>query len=182
MRVFLTNLKKIDSISSKPEVQVIPNPRLIELGVGGFTIAGESFMPDSPLPKTERTYENKLHEDQGYFLEISDGKVEIEAKTETGLFYGVQTLIQLFAQREDSTVYLPSISIIDYPDMEIRGISDDNGRGQTPTLENMIKHIRILTKYKMNAIFSFSLFRLGQEEDVKQQIRNYSYDIEIKVA
>ncbi|MHA1143145.1 MAG: glycoside hydrolase family 20 zincin-like fold domain-containing protein [Candidatus Helarchaeota archaeon] len=108
---------------------------------------------DSKVSRKHRIYSNELHEEQGYYLEIASEVIVIESKTETGLFYGMQTLLQLFQRTKEGVVYLPETYIVDFPELKIRGISDDTARGQAPTIENMKKTIRTLAKFKLNSIF-----------------------------
>ena len=63
------------------------------------------------------------------------------------------SLIQLLEKSKDNT--LPAISIIDWPDMKMRGISDDISRGQVSTLDNFKKIIRNLARYKMNVYMPY---------------------------
>jgi len=100
-------------------------------------------------------FNNKLKDfqkEQGYILEIKDNKCTIQAETEQGIYYGIQTLIQLLDNLESNAI-LPEITIIDYPLLKIRGISDDITRGQIPTVENVKKLIDLLSHYKMNFYF-----------------------------
>ncbi len=100
---------------------------------------------------------------EAYLLEISNGTLIITSKHEKGLFYGLQTLIQLIknyiileADRSTQTlilherVLLPEIEIIDAPDLSIRGISQDISRGQVFTVENAKRFIDIISHYKLN--------------------------------
>lgn len=88
---------------------------------------------------------------QGYKLEVKDKKCIISAETDTGIYYGIQTLLQLITNNDKNS--LPEININDYPLLEIRGISDDITRGQVPTVENAKRLIRVLSHYKMNFYF-----------------------------
>ena len=56
-------------------------PRAGHMGKGLFLQLSESNVPDSP---------------EGYVLEVNDKGVTVTARTEAGLFYGCQTLEQLF--------------------------------------------------------------------------------------
>jgi len=89
---------------------------------------------------------------QGYVLKIHDKECQIYAETEQGLYYGFQTFLQL-TELYDDHVILPEIDIVDYPLLEIRGISDDITRGQAPNLDNAKRLIRLLSHYKMNFYF-----------------------------
>lgn len=86
--------------------------------------------------------------DQSYELSIIPSKISIIAKSEQGLFYGLKSLEQIIFLADTKT--LPCVKIVDYPNMEWRGISDDISRGQVSTLENFKKIISFLARYKMN--------------------------------
>jgi len=58
--------------------------------------------------------------DQGYSLKMDEKGAELVGFGQRGLFYGVTTLLQLFA-KETAPVSLPTLEILDYPDMEKRG-------------------------------------------------------------
>ena len=85
--------------------------------------------------------------DQSYELSVNAEAAVIKAITQKGLFYGCVTLMQLL---ENYKGEIPSCEIIDWPDLKIRGISDDISRGQVSTQENFKRIIRFLARYKMN--------------------------------
>lgn len=85
--------------------------------------------------------------DEGYLLRISKKKIELKAHTAKGIYYAAMSLIQMLEKANGS---LPCIEIIDWPDMKIRGVSDDISRGQVSNLENFKKIISHIARYKMN--------------------------------
>lgn len=46
---------------------------------------------------------------------------------------------------------IPGVSIRDWPQQKIRGITDDLSRGQVSTMENFKKIIHFLSRHKLNA-------------------------------
>ena len=60
---------------------------------------------------------NLMVEKQGYLLLMKDEQIVIEASTDVGAYYAVQTLKQIFKSSPVNCV-----KIYDYPDLEIRGI------------------------------------------------------------
>ena len=65
-------------------------------------------------------------EAQAYKLELAGNKITITANSPTGLFYGVETLVQLVKHAEGKR-WLPEATITDWPDLEQRNIYwDDN--------------------------------------------------------
>src|SRR5690606_15464223 len=64
---------------------------------------------------------------QGYELTIVDGRVDLVANSPIGVFYGVQTLIQLLEQQGDGR-QLPTLRCRDWPDLPNRGVMLDISR------------------------------------------------------
>ena len=92
-------------------------------------------------------------DDEGYLLRISKNKIEIKAHTPKGNYYAAMSLIQML---EKANGKLPCVEIIDWPDMKMRGISDDISRGQVSNLdelqENNFSHCQIQDEY-LHALF-----------------------------
>lgn len=103
---------------------------------GGAVPASIVFMIDASLKA------------QGYKLVIGD-KVSITGGDEAGVFYGVQTLIQLL-QTYGST--LPRLEAEDYPDFPVRGIMLDISRDRVPTMNTLIQLIDLLASWKINQL------------------------------
>ncbi|MHA1146719.1 MAG: family 20 glycosylhydrolase [Promethearchaeota archaeon] len=95
---------------------------------------------------------------EAYNLEIENNRIIIYGIYENGLFYGLQTLLQLiknsFLSKEPSKkkekLIIPELSIKDVPDLKVRGVAQDISRGQVFTPENARRFIDILSHYKMN--------------------------------
>lgn len=90
---------------------------------------------------------------QAYQISITKNKIEISAITAQGLFYGAMSLIQLLEQ--NSTQEIPTMEITDWPDMELRGISDDISRGQVSNIQNFKRIINFIARYKMNVYMPY---------------------------
>ena len=63
--------------------------------------------------------------DQAYKISLEPEAIVVTANTATGLFYGVQTLVQL-ARRTPDGLRLPAGAIVDWPDLELREIYWDD--------------------------------------------------------
>jgi hexosaminidase len=86
----------------------------------------------------------------GYQLEITPvGGVRIEGNDEAGVFYGVQTLIQLLPTRAGVLPILPTLKIIDYPRFPYRGMHLDVVRHFFP-VDFIKKYIDYLALHKLN--------------------------------
>lgn len=62
---------------------------------------------------------------EGYLLEVANGQVIIQSRSEAGLFYGCQTLLQLLEDARDEHINIPACRITDYPDIAYRAIHLD---------------------------------------------------------
>lgn len=69
--------------------------------------------------------------------------------SDAGLFYGVQTLIQIARQ---SRLVWPIVTIDDAPVLPHRGLMLDVSRGKVPTLETLISLAKLLAHYKFNQL------------------------------
>lgn len=85
---------------------------------------------------------------EAYRLSISPAGVEI-AGTESSIFWGMQTLIQII---EQCGTVLPGIKIVDTPALPNRGFYHDVTRGRVPKLETLKKLADKLSRYKMNQL------------------------------
>ncbi len=92
---------------------------------------------------------NKVKE--GYRLRITTERIIIESTHPAGIFYGANTLAQIIAQNTTSKK-LKCLEIIDWADLDNRGISDDISRGQIHTFQYYKKLIRELAHYKQNML------------------------------
>jgi hexosaminidase len=92
---------------------------------------------------------------EGYTLSSSSKGVIITANAPAGLFYGMQTLMQLFpADIESNTVVkaewtIPAVNITDYPRFGWRGLMLDVSRNFF-TKEQVKRYINEMSKFKLN--------------------------------
>jgi hexosaminidase len=87
---------------------------------------------------------------QAYHLSASPKQVSILAQDEAGLFYGIQTLLQLI-QKKDDALYVTGITIDDWPDVEQRAVHYDSKHFQE-RFEYVKGFIRTLARYKINML------------------------------
>jgi len=112
------------------------------------------------LKRCDDNFPNKINEiknqelfkTQGYILTVLNNNIHIIGETSQAIFYGIQSLLQIFETYNDQLI-CNNLIIIDYPLLKIRGISDDISRGQAPTLENLKKFISVLSCYKINQYY-----------------------------
>ena len=91
-------------------------------------------------------------EAEGYILVTTAEGATLIADSDAGVFYGLQTLKQLFAGAGEG-LRLHFVTVRDWPAMRWRGVHDDLSRGPVPTLEYQKRQIRLLAAYKVN-VFS----------------------------
>jgi len=98
---------------------------------------------------------NSPIDEQGYFLAIRPSLIIVAANTPSGLFYGIQTLIQLHRGFARDGM-LPAMTITDWPDYTNRMISDDISRGPIPTRAYMRQQIVRMAEMKLNQLFYYT--------------------------
>lgn len=95
--------------------------------------------------------------DEGYKLSISKESVRLEAKNPAGIFYGVQTMLQLLHETADTAAVKPFMvrlatgTITDYPAYSYRGSMLDVSRHFFGP-ETVKQFIDYLALYKMNVL------------------------------
>lgn len=87
--------------------------------------------------------------EEGYILEINEGSINVIGYGNSGLFYGIQTLMQIIRQRG---AILPNLEIEDEPYFKNRGFYHDVTRGRVPKLETLKKLVDKAAFYKVNQI------------------------------
>lgn len=71
---------------------------------------------------------NMLTNVNEYELTSNENQITIRAYSKNGLFYGMQSLIQLLPVSKSSKLIIPSVSITDYPRFDYRGMHLDVSR------------------------------------------------------
>jgi hexosaminidase len=109
---------------------------------------------------------------EGYRLEISAGEVTVQANKAAGVFYGVQTLLQLFPTsvfgKSKGPISAPNCVIEDYPRFSWRGGHLDVGRHFMP-VEGVKKFIDLLALHKMNTFH----WHLTEDQGWRIEIKKY---------
>lgn len=96
--------------------------------------------------------------DEGYYLNVSPAGISIKANKPAGIFYGVQTLLQLFPKEIESAALvnnvkwtIPSVEITDYPRFGWRGLMFDVAR-HFFTKDQVKQFIDNMVRYKYNLL------------------------------
>lgn len=84
---------------------------------------------------------------QGSTITVSEAGATVAATSDAGLFYGVQTLIQLAKTHNRRW---PAVTIEDKPALPVRGLMLDVSRGKVPTMATLRTLIETLAHYKFN--------------------------------
>lgn len=87
-------------------------------------------------------------ESQAYEIDLARSAVRIIANTPVGLFYGVETLMQLLKPR-DGALWLPEGQIVDWPDLQLRQIYWDDAH-HLDRFEELKRAIRQAAFFKIN--------------------------------
>ena len=106
-----------------------------------------SLSPDANLPK------------EGYNLKVTNAAITLTAKEPAGIFYGIQTLLQLFPKQIESKEAkkpvaewrIPVVTIEDHPRFGWRGLMLDVSR-HFFTKEQVKRYIDEMVKYKFNIL------------------------------
>lgn len=101
-----------------------------------------------PIQNSDKP-KNKNHDKEVYNLTIDENGIEVEATTEAGHFYALQTLRQLI-QNKDGKLSLPICEIKDAPAFSVRGYMIDVGRN-FQSMASLKKQLDIMAMYKLNA-------------------------------
>lgn len=121
----------------------------------GFKMSPYSDFKDSGIVfKLNKKLKTK---DDGYKITISTKKIEITAKSSPGIFYGIQTLLQLLppeimgSMTNLNNISIPTGKIEDYPRYQWRGTMLDVAR-HFFTVEEVKRYIDLLALYKINIL------------------------------
>lgn len=118
---------------------------------------------------------------EGYTLDVTPSAVTVKGKTPQGLFYGMQTLMQLLpAEIESPSVVegiawtAPCVTVKDEPRFHYRGMMIDPCRHFLP-VENVKKFIDVLSLFKVNTLH----WHLTDDQGWRIEIKKYPLLTEI---
>ncbi|WDF57085.1 family 20 glycosylhydrolase [Mucilaginibacter sp. KACC 22063] len=104
---------------------------------------------------------------EGYRLTITPQQVIVAGKG-AGLFYGIQTLMQLLPLEKAGSVNLPCLTIEDYPRFGYRGMHLDVSR-HFFSVEMVKKYIDLMAAYKLNTFH----WHLTDDQGWRIEIKKY---------
>ncbi len=112
---------------------------------------------------------------EGYTLSVTHTGIKIKANQPAGLFYGVQTLLQLLPSQIESKVLIkninwvvPIVEIQDFPKLGWRGLMFDVAR-HFFTKDEVKQYIDAMSKYKYNVLH----LHLTDDEGWRIEIKGY---------
>ncbi len=117
-------------------------------GVEYELVAGTAVPQDQVRIQLSIVAGHGFHE-QGYELTVQNGRVDVVAQSAQGLFYGVQTLIQII---EQTGYEIPVLRCTDWPDFPNRGILLDISRDKVPTMETLYDLVEMFASWKINQL------------------------------
>lgn len=119
----------------------------------GGVIVLQRTGPLAPLPlKDEPAGPNSR---EAYRIQVGPKGAQIRASSSAGLFYGVQTLLQL-VEGAGAQAVLPVVEIDDWPALAYRGVMMDLSHGPLPTVEEIERQIDFLARWKANQYYFYS--------------------------
>ncbi len=123
----------------------------VDLSIGGGKILVGS-LDDSKIKSALEARKIEIPanlNDEGYVLLVDAKQIVVGGKTETGTFYGLQTLKQMI-RGTGANAFVQGARIVDFPTMRYRAFSDDISRGLVPTVDYVKRQIRTFAMFKMN--------------------------------
>lgn len=203
-RIFLAlmGLFLLSGIQAQNSYNIIPQPKQLVAMPGSFTlkrnnavtVGSEMFQPVAELLVNQLNRasgfaltvkkgtsgtgivftENPKLKPEGYRLNVTAKKVEIQASTGQGAFYGLQTLLQLMPPQLSGTeatglaVSIPNCVIDDEPRFGYRGMMLDVGRYFFP-VEDVKRFIDLMAVYKLNTFH----WHLTEDQGWRIEIKKY---------
>ncbi len=104
---------------------------------------------------------------EGYSLRIEPDSIQISG-ADRGMFYGIQSLVQLFPADSNGETQLPAAVIRDAPRFGYRGMHLDVARHFMP-VEFVKKYIRLISRYKYN----YFHWHLTDDQGWRIEIKQY---------
>lgn len=126
------------------EIRLLPQPRSIEVAPGGRRVDINEAAKRGPAERLDPSLPP-----QGYRLSVDD-EVVLAYSDDAGRRYGHSTLGQLRVDANESPAGAPVCTIVDWPDLAVRGVMIDVSRDKVPTLETLFAIAERLSAWKIN--------------------------------
>lgn len=109
----------------------------------------------------------QLPSPESYALSVTSREVTIEATSGAGLFYGLQTLLQLAEPKDKGEMTLQATHIVDTPRFEYRGFMMDVSR-HFRSKEFVKKQLDVMAYYKLNRLHMHLTDAAGWRIEIKK--------------
>ncbi len=131
-----------------PQVNLIPKPAHIEVTGGYFKVDSNLVFGNDQSGTIRYVVDESFNggNPEGYALNVTKKGIELRAASKSGLFYGEQTLRQLYTSKG-----IPCVSIQDNPRFPYRGLHLDVSRHFFPK-EEVMKLLNVMSYYKLNTL------------------------------
>lgn len=140
----------------------------------GYRVISVSSSVDPTIKLQLNAHEDPKLGNEGYHLSVKASHILISANKPAGLFYGVQSLLQLFPAEIESKVQLtgvnwvaPVAEITDYPKLGWRGLMFDVAR-HFFTKDEVKQFIDAMVRYKFNLLH----LHLSDDEGWRLEIKS----------
>jgi hexosaminidase len=138
----------------------------------GITLTVKNKMPQKTASAIVLQLKNSSDRKDAYDLEADSNKITISSSGNEGLFYGLQTLLQILPADKsllsERTFQIPQLSIKDYPRFQYRGMHLDVGR-HFFDVDFVKKYIDYLAFHKFNSFH----WHLTDDQGWRIQIKKY---------
>ncbi|WP_372746403.1 beta-N-acetylhexosaminidase [Lutibacter sp.] len=114
----------------------------------GFAVSNNELKNATVEISYKRAGELKINEDESYQLQVSSTKITINATTDIGVIYALETLLQLVDNNLNS-YYFPEVEINDSPRFTWRGLMIDVARHFQP-IDVLKRNLDAMAAVKMN--------------------------------
>lgn len=138
----------------------------------GFTLPARAKISSTNGSNIIFMLVNNNERKDAYHLDVTANKIIISSSSNEGLFYGLQTLLQLLPETKTQTVsegfLIPQLSINDYPRFQYRGMHLDVGR-HFFDVDFVKKYIDYLAYFKYNTFH----WHLTEDQGWRIEIKKY---------
>ena len=117
---------------------------------------------------TLRIDPRRVAAEEGYTLEVTPRRINVEARNEAGAFYALQTLLQLAGKQTDGSWRIPCCRVEDAPRFPYRGIMLDVSRN-FQSKEFVLKQLDAMAHFKFNRLH----FHLTDGAGWRLEIKRY---------
>jgi hexosaminidase len=197
-KVFTAIFLLVCVLTYAQEVNIIPQPTSVTKKEGSFSISAKTTLQikSAGQQKAANFFNKFLQEFYGFQLKVSIGAgaknaislvnnntkapkgtytlesssngVVITGANEEGVFYGVQSLIQLLPIQKSASLTIPAVSIQDQPRFVYRGMHLDEGR-HFFGMDFVKKYIDFIAMYKLNTFH----WHLTEDQGWRIEIKKY---------